>query len=118
MSSSRAWLVVLATLSSVSNTACALAPKRPVPPPREVCFVGSTSCACYDSRFKEAPPGTFPISCDEEKALARAAGDGVCYLRPLHLCRGYNAYSPDDYSALQEWQARECRGSRDVTPAR
>lgn len=111
MSSLRAWLAAFLILSSASN-ACALAPKRPVPPPREVCFIGTTACACFDSRFSEAPPGTLPIPCDEDESLARAAGGGVCYLRPFHLCRGYNAYSPRDYEALQEWQSRECRGGK------
>lgn len=110
-SSWHVWLVAFLTLNS-ANSACAFGSKRPVPPPREVCFIGATSCACYDSRFKEAPPGTLPIPCEADEDLARAS-DGVCYLRPFHLCRGYNAFSPGDYQALQEWQARECRGSKD-----
>lgn len=114
-SSLRVWLAACLILSSVGFEACAFAPKRPLPPPREVCFVGSASCACYDSRFDSAPPGTTPIPCDDPseriaERLPISRGEGVCYLRPFALCRGYNAYSPTDYDALQEWQSKECRG--------
>jgi hypothetical protein len=110
-----AWLVVLASLS-VASSACAFGPKkRPPQPEREVCFVGEYSCACYDPRFDSAPPGTTPISCDEDGRLQeKSSGNGACYLRPFALCRNYQAYSPADYDALQEWVSGQCFGPRET----
>jgi hypothetical protein len=98
------WLVVLVSLSG-SSSACAFGKKRPPQPEREVCFIGDAGCICFDPRFDEIPAGTYPIACDR--------GNGVCYVRPLELCENYQAYSPQDYNALQGWIKEQCHGPRD-----
>lgn len=105
----------VASLSlSVSFSACAFGPKkRPPQPEREVCLIGDAGCICFDSRFEEAPPGTYPISCGDDERLA-SRGDGVCYIRPFPECRNYHAYSPADYDAVQEWIRNQCYGPREV----
>jgi len=104
------WLVVFLSWS-VSSSACALGKKRPPQPEREVCFIGDQDCICYDPRFNEPPAGMLPIACDREGEETQ--GRDTCYIRPIVACRNYQAYSPADYDALQEWLSRNCYGPRD-----
>jgi hypothetical protein len=101
---------------SASFSACAFGPKkRPPQPEREYCLIGDAGCVCWDPRFDEPPPDTFPISCERAVGEKR---EGSCYVRPFPQCRNYHAYSPQDYNASQEWIRAQCYGPRDVTPAR